>query len=652
MDLGALQSAIRRGVRVLFSPPPMSLSQWAARNFYLSAESSYVEQSWRAYPFQVVLLDCMGSDEVREFVFRKSARVGYTKMFLACIGYMAEHKRRNQAIYQPTDEDAREFVKTEIDPMIRDVPAVQAVFPLFRQRNSGNTIRQKMFLGSMLHVRGGRAAREYRRISIDTLYMDELDAFDTDIEGEGNPLMLAGKRVEGATFPKIIVGTTPSTTLLSIVGAREAAAERVYRYHIPCPHCGELHTLAWERMRYDVSDPDGVQHACDVCGALYSQADYLQSWETGVWRAGDGSMVEAGPIFRDTAGNRTAAPRIFAAHTWTAYSPQKSWGDIVRDYQVAETKSRTGDKSLLKTFHNTTLGEAWEEDFEQTDAEMLRQRAETYPQGQVPHGALVLVAGVDVQGDRFEVVVWGIGPGEEMWVVDYQVIHADTSQLENWAQLDAVLAQSWPTAGGGRLRLEAAAIDSGGGATHQCYLFCREREARRIFAVKGQMAPGEPIKLRSKLIDIDWKGKQIKRGVRLWHVGTSTAKDLLHGRLQKTTPGAGCVHFSSALPPGFYSQLCAEVRTTVRIAGREETRWVKRGHRNEVLDCTVYALFCVSYLGLDRYTERQWARLQEAVAPLQSDIFAAAPGNVPEVPAPAVPIPGKISLKGWGGARV
>ena len=63
--------------------------------FYMSAESSYNEGKWKTAPFQVAILNAMGNDLIRVVNFVKSARIGYTKMLMANIGYKIQHKRRN-----------------------------------------------------------------------------------------------------------------------------------------------------------------------------------------------------------------------------------------------------------------------------------------------------------------------------------------------------------------------------------------------------------------------------------------------------------------------------------------------------------------------------------------------------------------------------
>jgi phage terminase large subunit GpA-like protein len=623
----------------LGAPDPLTLAEWAASHFYLSAESSYVEQSWKAYPYQVAVMNAISNDDIFEVDWMKSARVGYTKIILAAMLYGAEHKRRNQAIWQPTDDDSDEFVKTELEPALRDVTVMRKVFPQYLARHKNNTLAQKKFVDSLLHTKGGKAAKNYRRISIDTGYLDEADAFDRDVEKEGDPFTLAKKRTEGATFPKMVVGSTPKIKGFSLIEDRVALANVVLRYHIRCPHCGEWIPLTWggkgesHGFKWVNNDPETVAHLCGNCAALFNQADYLTVWESGRWIDKSGVWTEDGLIFYGRDDEKIKTPGHVAFLVWTAYSPQASWSDIVREFLAAAEKAKAGDMSKMKTFVNTTLGLVWEEDVEKTDSDALESRAEQFPLRVVPIGGLVLVAGVDVQADRFEIVVWAVGRGEETWSVDYAVLHANPADETEWEKLDAYLQTAFPHAGGGMLTIEAAAVDTGGHFTHQAYNFCRQRVRRKIHAVKGDSQQGKPIKGRSSVQDVNWRGKTIKRGVKLWMVGTDTAKDLLHGRLQLTGSGPGVVHFSHELPANFYQQLTAEYRVLARTQSGDQYRWIKpSGRRNEVLDCTVYSMFAIQTLDLHRYTEKMWEKLESAVQPPTGDMFAL-PASAPANPA-------------------
>lgn len=644
MDLSEIRRALAAGLQPLRVEEPLRLSEWADRHFYLSAESSYVEQRWEAYPPQVGIMDVISDDRVREVTVRKSARVGYTKILLAAIGYFAHHKRRNQGLWQPTDDDADEFCKTELEPMLRDVKAMADVFPEFLAKHKHNTLRQKVFLGSTLYLRGGKAAKNYRRLTLDVAYLDELSGFDRNIEKEGAPDALAAKRVEGATFPKLVAGSTPKIKGLCLIDQRAEQADVLLKWMVPCPHCEEYHPLTWggpkehHGMKWLDGDPSTVRHVCPHCGGLMTQADYLSVWRRGQWRSVDGHWRLGGDgRWYDAAGVEVYPPERVAMDLWTACLPIASWQQIVTEFLAAVEKSKAGDKTALQTFVNTTLGEAWEDDEgERADEHELAKRAEAYPLRRVPSGCLVLVAGIDVQDNRFEVVVWGFGRGEEMWVIDYQILAANPADERDWQKLDAYLMTRFPQERGPGLGIEAAAIDTGGHFTHQVYNYVRMRERRRIAAVKGSNRYGLDIKGRATKQDVNFAGKIIPRGVKVWEVGTDTAKDLFFGRLKVAEPGPGYVHFSRDLPDEFYRQLTAEQRLKQKTARGEQYVWVKRRARNEVLDCTVYALFAAQLLDLHRYTAAMWDRLEAAVQP-EPDLFTEAPRAEQPAPAPAAP---------------
>lgn len=140
---GAIKQAYTKGLQSLEEPEPLKLSEWADENFYLSAESSSVEGAWETLPYQKAPMNCISNDDIEILDFQKSARVGYTKMIVAAVGYYAEHKKRNQLLYQPTDSDAEDFVKDEIDPLIRDVPVVKAQMKSDPEKKSKENTRSK-----------------------------------------------------------------------------------------------------------------------------------------------------------------------------------------------------------------------------------------------------------------------------------------------------------------------------------------------------------------------------------------------------------------------------------------------------------------------------------------------------------------------------
>jgi phage terminase large subunit GpA-like protein len=153
----------------------------------------------------------------------------------------------------------------------------------------------------------------------------------------------------------------------------------------------------------------------------------------------------------------------------------------------------------------------------------------------------------------------------------------------------------------------ATAIDTGGHHSHAVYEYARKNRARRVYAIRGRPTGEKHIKDGVTQVDIDWRGKRVKKGVRLWYVGTNMAKDLLFGRLQVEEPGRGYVHLAADMSQEWFRQFAAEVRAVRRTAFGSRSVWTPIRKRNEVLDCCVYALWLEAHLELARKTDKWWA---------------------------------------------
>lgn len=621
----SIARALRRGFALFGVVEPMSLVDWAEKYFYLSVESSYIEQRWQAWPFQRAMLACIGHDSIEEVDIIKSARVGYTKLILAAVCYFAEHKRRNQALWQPTDSARDEFVKTELEPILRDVEVMHPIFPTRTARHKDNTLFAKKFIGSILHLRGGKSADNYRRLSVSVAYLDEFSSFDEDIDKEGDPGKLAAKRLEGATFPKLVIGSTPKRKGACLMEKRADGADARYTYVVPCQHCGERHAITWggkdepHGFKWQNRDPDSVRHLCPNCGVLQTQAEYLAAAEFGHWVGTDGSTIDRNGIFRDKDGNVMRPHRRVAFAVWTAYSPMVSWAKIVREFLEAYSLTRTGDVSQLRTFQNTTLGQTWEGEVDRLESDELKRRAEIEQFSApgladvlVPRRCMLLLAGCDVQGNRIEVGVWGFGRDGEMWTVDHIILFGSPSEDEVWEKLrEALFERRYMHEDGQSMSIYASAIDTGGHHSHAVYEFARKHKARRVYAVRGRPTGEKAVKDGVTTVDIDWRGKKVKKGVRLWYVGTNMAKDLLYGRLQVETPGKGYVHLASNLSDEWFEQFSSEDREVRKTAFGSRSIWAKRRSRNEAWDCCVYAIWLEEHLELSRKTDAWWQRLAE-----------------------------------------
>ncbi|MEC4217911.1 phage terminase large subunit family protein, partial [Escherichia coli] len=291
--------------------------------------------------------NAMGSDYIREVNVVKSARVGYSKMLLGVYAYFIEHKQRNTLIWLPTDGDAENFMKTHVEPTIRDIPSLLALAPWYGKKHRDNTLTMKRFSnGRGFWCLGGKAAKNYREKSVDVAGYDELAAFDEDIEQEGSPTFLGDKRIEGSVWPKSIRGSTPKVR--GTCQIERAASESLHfmRFHVACPHCGEEQYLKFGDketpfgLKWTPDDPSSVFYLCEhnACVIRQQELDFTDARyiceKTGIW-------TRDGILWFSSSGEEIEPPDSVTFHIWTAYSPFTTWVQIVKDWM--KTKGDTTD---------------------------------------------------------------------------------------------------------------------------------------------------------------------------------------------------------------------------------------------------------------------------------------------------------------------
>jgi len=539
-------------------------------------------------------MNAISNDDIRIVTLFKSARIGFTKIVAASVGYFAEHKNRNQIIWQPTDTDARDFVSDEIDPMIRDVPVLRKILRGDAdKKGKDNTKHRKAFLGSVLDIKGGKSARNFRRTTKDVAYYDELDGFDSDIEGEGSPTSLGDVRITNSSFPKSVRGSTPGIKGASQIESSLNDADMVFRRYLPCPECDEFQYLKWSNFNWANSDPKTTKYACEHCGSLLDYSQFPEMDAQGEWRTEDGIVLDGDDNF--TKDGELLDPPFHAGFIiWAAYSYFTAWSELVAEFLKANAAKKVGDNTKLKSFVNTRLGELWEDENESVEGEGLLERRENYGP-EIPENVLLLTAGIDIQDDRIECEIVGWGHGSESWSIEYNVIIGDTSQDPSvkdsvWHRLDDYLLTKFTHETGVTMKVAAACIDSGGHRTPLVYKFCAARIRRRIFAIKGMDGEGKPL--------AGGLSKSKKYKATFIPVGVDTAKELIYSRLKVQEHGAGYSHFPAHYDQHYFDMLTAEKCIPKFVRGKASRLWVLKsgGRRNEALDCRVYAMAALELL--------------------------------------------------------
>ncbi len=597
-----LEQAGRDG---LVPDPLLTVSEWSDEHRVLSSKASAEPGRWRTSrtPYLKAIMDCLSpSSPVERVVFMKGAQVGATEMGNNWLGYIIHHAPGPTMAVSPTVEMAKRNSKQRIDPLIEESPVLAQLVSPSRSRDAGNTILAKDFRGGTLVLTGANSAVGLRSMPVRYLFLDEVDGYPLDVDGEGDALALAEARTRTFARRKIFIVSTPTIQGASTIEREYEASDRRC-YHVPCPNCFHYQCLQFENLRWERGQPETVAYVCQACEVPI--AEHHKSWmlERGEWRA---SVVD---YKGKTAG----------FHLSSLYSPLgwRSWQDIAAAWESAVSKE-SGSIAAIKTFKNTELGETWIEQGDAPEWQRLLERVEDYPVGKVPEGGLLLTGGVDVQRDRIEASVWAFGRGKESWLVEHRVLAGDTGKGEVWRLLDAMLSETWTHASGADVPLARIAIDTGF-ATEHAYTFVRARKDSRLMAVKG-VAKGAALVSAPRALDISIGGKRLKAGIKLVSVMTSIAKSELYSNLRKTieVDADGVVSY----PPGYVhlprvdaeymQQLCAEQLITRKDRnGYQKREWQKMRERNEALDCFVYARAAAAMAGLDRFEERHWLQLEQ-----------------------------------------
>lgn len=616
-------------------PPKLSLSEWANKNYVLSRESSAQPGRYRARSYQKGILDAITDPTVKRISLMKSARIGYTVGIIGpAIGYFMDCDPCPIMEVQPTVDTAKKYSKEFIAPMLRDVPVLVGLVKGASVKTSGNTVLDKSFPGGVISIIGANSGAGFRMSSRRVVIFDEVDAYPPSAGDEGDPIALGEMRSQEFWNRKIIAGSTPLVAGASRIEELFESGDR-RRFYVPCPECGHMDVLRFRkrkgderegghRMRWPDDMPDEACFECSANGCVIEEQHKSAMLEAGEWRA-EGEF------------NGHAS-----FHIWAAYSmsPNATWGQIATEFVAA---SKAGPEKL-RTVVNTILGETWQERGEAPEWERLYQRREPYPIGTVPDGVIVVTCGVDVQKDRFVYEVVGWGANKESWSLAYGELHGDTALDATWLQLDILLDGGWQardvTPGASIAML---AIDSGA-FTQAVYEWARWHPMSRVIAVKGDDGP-RPIIGPASPVEINFRGKRIQRGYKVWPVGVDTAKGELYGWLRmprgEGDPPPGWCHFPEH-DPEYFKQLTSEHLITVvnKRTHRSSRRWDPLPNReNHALDCRIYARAAAAVLGIDRLPAATRPSSPAPPATVQ-------PATVPAQPPPERQAPRRPS---WGG---
>jgi terminase, large subunit len=594
-----LAEALRHARGEALAPPPLlSLSQWAAEYARLPAGQNAMPGRFEAFGYEKEWLDCISDPRARQVTIQKSARVGASRCLDHAVAYFIHQDPAPIMFVLPRIEDAEDFSRSEILPMLLDTPCLFEIVGDIKSRDSNQRVSKRTFRnGSSITFVGANSPAGFRRISARIILFDEIDGYPLEAGTEGDQIALGVKRGETYWNKKVVLASTP---LLK----HQSRIERAYlesdmrRYFVPCPGCGHEQTLRFENLKWNKTDsgehlPATAYYQCEKNGCVITEDRKPEMIERGRW-------VAERP-FNGHAG--------FAVSALYSLFPGARWADVAREFLIAYK-----DPILRRTFTNIWLGESWEErggmEWQKLGA---RARSSSYRRGVVPRGAYLLFCGLDVQIDRVEYQIVGRGSERKTYVVDYGTVGGYIGDVDTQRNLDTLLNRQWPNYVGRQMPIALAAIDAGFSA-EVVLEYARRHSTNKLICVRGIAGDFAPRIARIARERNEKRGTLLKhpRG-NYFNVGTHVLKTQLYLDLQREDADApGYVAFPNDAEDRYFQELCSEQRIATKRMGQTVFRWEKVSDRqaNEMLDTFIYTLAAMVKYGCAWISAERWRELE------------------------------------------
>lgn len=556
----------------------LTVSQWADRHREMkSGTNSPGRWHTSLTPYLAEIMDSLSEHSpVRQVTFIKSSGVGGTEVIFNWIGYIMQHlANKDLLVVMPTLELRDRSFNPRLAKMLDESAGLGELVNTSSRNKSNRGDLLEYGARARIIKAGSNSPDSLRSDHLPYVICDEVDAFPWDVGGEGDPMTLIENRQRTYSRAKTYLVSTPTQAGASRIDSQYQRSDR-RRYHVPCPHCGELqhlefggkdkpHGLKWRTLppaegddANSVAQVSAAWYVCRECGAEIDEGHKADMLAAGRW-------IAERPSIRHHRGY----------HLNALYAPVGlglNWRAVAQKWLASQ-----GDTAELKGFVNTYLGEPWKERGDSIEDISLMSRLEDYERDALP--IALVSAGCDVQKDRIEASIVGWGEGEEAWLLDHIIIDGDTARPDVWADLDAALVDAG---------VQVAAIDAGYN-TSMVYAFVEKR--RWALAVKGVTGLHRPL-IEDQKRRLQRLRQRRKKGQPVEPLGVDQGKALIYARAKLMTPGPGYLHFKRdpAFDDEYFAQLAAEKLVTKIKGTRPFQEWVQTRPRNEALDCLVYAL--------------------------------------------------------------
>jgi hypothetical protein len=531
-------------------------------------------------------------------------------------------------IVLPTSNAAKRVSRTRIAPMIEETPSLRDKVREAKSRDSGNTVLMKEFDGGVLLLAGANSATELKSSPIRNLFLDEIEEYPADVDGQGDPEELAEKRTDTFARKKIFKCSTPTIVGGRIDRAYKASDQRLC--FVPCPRCGHEQHLRFEQLRWETRKVTSSSTAATGeirevraghAGALERDThELLDVWyecEAAGCRIDEHEKPEF--LARAAGSRRTRArprqglqdQRALLAARLVPLAPggaEAPRGRARHDRHEEEDLRQHGPRRGLRGGRRgdrAALAEG-------------PRRAELAP-GADPGACLRSSPASTCSTTACSAACGASAATSSRWVIDRIVIFGSPA-LERPGKASRTCSARATRTRRHQHAHRAMAIDAGDGVTTHFVRVLRAQVGAHAARDRGEGPGGGG---QGDHRQADEAGRELPRP-------GAEGRRASSGRTAPTRRRARCTRASRSrsrarlrapadgLPDEFFEQLTSERRVTRYLRGQPRTDWLlEKGRRNEDLDCAGMAHCAAEYWGL---RTAPWDKLEQLRNPRQQDL--------------------------------
>lgn len=619
-----------------------------------------VAGKWSAYdrsvaPYTVEPQDVSQSRRFKGVVFVGPSQSGKSQMLLSVAAHAITCAPGPVQLIHMTKTDADAWVEEKLDPAIMNSPLLLERLGKAREDSTFSRKRFKgMRFGIGYPVPNQLSSRSQRLVLL-TDYDHMPQRLGPKDAPEASPWGMSLQRIRtflsrGCVFaestpafpvdedkartanllePHLLPATTGGIVNLYNEGTRG-------RWFWECLDCAGLFEPTYERLDYNRDlDPgeagDMAAMVCPHCGSVFPHRHKAELNRRAMEHHG-GWLHEGREVDEATGQRRLvriddAAIRNtpFASYAFNGVAAAfASWSGLVERYETARRAfEASGDDLDFAGVHYTEIGVPYRrpknEDEDALSVEQLRKHALSIEKGIAPAWTRFVTVMVDVQGNRFEVMVMAWGAEGERVAIDRYAIHqppddapsakgddgkyraVDPGRYAEDAGVISELADRvYPVDGADwGLKPVAVVIDFNGpkGWSDNAEKFWR-KEAREGRGGKFYLSIGRPgLNQRDRV----WhesperaSGGKKARGIRLLNMAVDRLKDSVFAALGRVDTPVGAQHIPSWMGAEHVAEHVAEKRVD---KGWEPRKGMQR---NEGFDHSVQGLAVAEHLGINR----------------------------------------------------